>query len=530
MKSNFVDLLEQIILTIPHYVFWKDRHLVYQGCNINFANMIGFNDPGDIIGKSDLELPWGKYTSDIYQEEDQYILSSGNPILDKEVPMLTNKGEEKLLSVSKVPLHDQANQIVGILGIYWDVTKQKHQEAQLKALSQAKSRFIANMSHDIRTPLTGMLGMANIILSKTDNPELKEAASYLVQATHQLMNLLNEILEITEIENGRLTIYDVKFNLHEQINNIVEMIKPSIQAKNLDLRIIYDAELPQYIIGDPMRLHRILLNLISNAIKFTEKGYIELKLATLTSTTNEPLLKIRIKDTGVGISNEDKEIIFSRFSRLTPSFNGIYSGAGLGLAIVKQFITDLQGEIQVESEKDKGSCFTCLIPFRRALIEDTSPVNQLEEIIPIEANRAPYTSTHFSSAIGNTRQQKKLQALLIEDNKIARLVAQTLLTDLGCCVDVAESGSQALQLAEQYQYDLILVDIGLPDMDGRELSSNIRQSSQSKNKESIIVALTAYADQKNSNSYFEAGMQKIFIKPLAEIQAKELIDQLVKNF
>ena len=277
--------------------------------------------------------------------------------------------------VSKLPILNQQGQAVGVVGYFSDITELKEKERELRiakqqaeAANRAKSAFMANISHDIRTPLSGLVGFAEITATHLETAQERENLQYLVQSSNALLKLLNEVIEYSRLECGALPHSIIKFNLTELIDQVLALEKPSIAAKKLLLHVTIDRHIPVYLVGDAVRLHRILLNLVSNAIKFTAEGFVRLAAELTQQQGHELILKLTVQDSGMGIPADQQAQIFSRFVRLIPSYQGQYVGSGLGLTVVKQFIDDLHGEIYVDSQEQQGSTFTCIIPCRQALV------------------------------------------------------------------------------------------------------------------------------------------------------------------
>ena len=276
--------------------------------------------------------------------------------------------------VSKLPIIDDNHQVLGIVGYFSDITALKQKERELRqakqqadAANQAKSAFITHISHDMRTPLSGIIGMAQQLAERLHQVSDKMIAQDLIQSSQVLLNLLNQVIEFSRHEAGDLPVYEKRFNLQELVDHMVRLVKPSVQEKHLDFHIDYDAEIPSTLIGDPVRLQRILLNLVSNAIKFTAQGSVDLRLRLIQRKHRRLVIQFEVQDTGIGIPLDKQTLIFTRFERLRPAYQGRYPGFGLGLALVKQFITELDGEISVNSVENQGTIFTVLIPLRESL-------------------------------------------------------------------------------------------------------------------------------------------------------------------
>jgi len=370
--------LQNITEALPQYVFWKDLNSVYQGCNKNYANLVGLNSPEDIIGKTDNDLDWQPLgeTAETFQKGDQYTIS-GHPITNQEEALALPNGKILMTLVSKLPIVDNGK-IIGIVGYFTDITELKQKEIELlkakeqaEAANQAKSTFITNMSHDIRTPLTGMIGMTQILSKELTSQQGKEAIRNLLMAENTLLDLLNDVIEVAKLASENLPVFEVKFSLKELVNHIYRLFLPSVEEKGLELIVQYDESIPHYVLGDQTRIHRILLNLVSNAIKFTQKGNIKIELKLAKQKRRNIVLKAVVKDTGIGISADHQETIFARFTRLEAAYKGTLKGSGLGLSIVKQFIADIEGEIYVESQIGMGSTFICVFPLKKSLLDES---------------------------------------------------------------------------------------------------------------------------------------------------------------
>jgi PAS domain S-box-containing protein len=388
--------LKNITQVLPQYVFWKDIHSVYLGCNDNYAHLLGLSSPEDIVGKTDADLNWQPlgHMADFFQQGDQATLA-GQAVTNQEEVLAFPDGKQLITLVSKQRIIDQ-DQVMGVVGYFTDITDIKKKEAELlqakkeaeaanavNAANRAKSAFIANMSHDIRTPLTGMIGMANILTQELVRPQDIEIAKHLMDASHVLLNLLNEVVEISRLDSGHLPIRAVKFDLAKVIDQIFLLQKPSADQKQLAFTLSYDEHIPPYLIGDQSRVYRILLNLVGNAIKFTKVGGVQITAVLSKDAERDVILRLMVKDTGIGIAEQDQPTVFSRFTRLDAAYKGHYQGAGLGLSIVKQFIEELDGEIYLESQLGEGSLFTCVLPFKKALLADSTHEAILPEVVQL---------------------------------------------------------------------------------------------------------------------------------------------------
>jgi two-component system, OmpR family, aerobic respiration control sensor histidine kinase ArcB len=528
-----IQLLERIIKNLPNYIFVKDSDLVYQLCNHNFAVAAGGNSP---IGKSDYELSWDKGSAQLYQEEDRYVLKTGKSILNKEVSMILLE-EEKFLSVSKAPLYDRKHHIVGVLGVYIDITEKKKAEQALKlakekaeAANQAKTEFLENMRHDIRTPVTGIMGCAQLIRIQANNPKkVTELADDLVESSDTLLEFLNKVLESIKVASGEIPLLKKKFDLHKLLEQVIYLNKSYAVSKNLELNLIYDDTIPAYVIGDPVRVQRIVLELVTNALKFTEKGQIKVVARLMKGKTKigQVLVKLSVSDTGVGIPLDKQNEVYARFKRLTPAYQGIYPGTGLGLSVVKQFVDDLGAELSLQSQPNQGSTFTCLLTLQEPLLADAS--EDVEEILTLESKSKGSKKVLVAHEPLAALSSSKGRVLVVEDQAIAAKIAQSTLSKLHYQVDIARSGKKALELIEQNHYDLILMDIGLPDNDGGEVTRRIRLKQWKHNPSVPIVGLTAHIDTESKHCCLEAGMNAVYTKPLTSEKATELVNALIPH-
>jgi two-component system aerobic respiration control sensor histidine kinase ArcB len=284
---------------------------------------------------------------------------------------------ERIIQLSiKRPLQDQNGRVVGIIGNTVDITYLKKIEEDLRTAkesaenaSKAKTEFLYNVRHDIRTPFSGLLGLSTLLEAEEKNPQKKEYLHDIAQSAQELLNYFNEIVEYMELEDSTIPVLYKPFSLRKVFDEIVTMLRPAVKHQLINLESRIDKKIPAEIIGDRYRVHRILLNLAGNAVKFTKEGKISLGADLVKKEDRRMILKIWVKDTGIGIPEDKYNVIFERFSRLTASYSGIYKGTGLGLWAVKRLIEELGGQILVESELGKGSLFTCLIPFESLLTE-----------------------------------------------------------------------------------------------------------------------------------------------------------------
>ncbi|MFT4058907.1 MAG: response regulator [Legionella sp.] len=309
----------------------------------------------------------------------------------------------------------------------------------------------------------------------------------------------------------------------------MDLNKAKAASKGLDFSMDFDKNIPQYLIGDSVRIHRIVLELLTNALNFTDSGSVKLTVTLAHRKNREIIIKLMVQDSGMGIPKDKQQEIFLHFKRLTPSYKGIYKGAGLGLSVIKQFIDDLNGEIYVDSALQQGSTFTCVIPLNVSLIEDdTGLVEDFEDNLALPSSQIMTPSIKATTKAPDTKNFKH-QVLVVEDNTIAQTVAKSILTQSGCHVDVAANGQEALNLWKQNEYDLIFMDIGLPDMDGYQVTHHIRVQEVAKNRHTPIIALTAHVGEENKQRCIESGMNAVLSKPLSKKSCDEILGSFISQ-
>lgn len=528
-------LLEDIISAMPCFVFWKDTNFVYLGCNDLIANVLGLPSREAIIGKTDYDFGWKKEDVDEYRKVDEKILVTGKPSYNVEETVRI-KGKNIILLVNKVPIFNEYNEIVSIVGISIDITDRKQAEAALKEAKQvaeeankAKSDFIGNMSHDIKTPLAGIIGIAECLAYTLEKKESIDYAQNIVAAGQQLIVFFDNCLEAAKIEHTEMTTVKEHFNLKTIIDEVIEMFKPAIKNKGLAAYLHYNSDVPESFIGSRPAIFRILMNLIGNAVKFTNMGSITLRITSEEKIAASGINKIKICiiDTGVGIPENMHTQIFERFVVLKPSNKGeAAKGSGLGLYLVKKLTEALHGEIYVSSQENQGSQFSVVLPLEiPVLVNENNGKNNAhlppyQQIYPIDLMKVIKIEKVFLAR----KTSSELQLLLVEDNILAQKAAELMLTSFNCKVDIANCGAQALKLFEVGKYHLIFMDLGLPDLSGCEIASHFRKMEEGDIYRAPIIALTAHVNEEIKKECQDVGMDEILSKPLSLEQARNMVD------
>ncbi len=381
-----------------------------------------------------------------------------------------------------------------------------------EAAAEAKAIFLANMSHELRTPMNGIIGMVDI-LKRTELTDAQYEYLNIIESSGEtLLSIINDILDLSKIEAGHMELEKIPFSLYDEIRRVANIMQVIADKKKLTVRLHIGKEVPPYVKGDPVRMKQIIINLVNNAIKFTEKGNITISVEKKSAEDGKVQLFFKIMDTGIGISPEGQKKLFQSFSQVDKSTTRKYGGTGLGLMISKNLTQMMGGEIGVESVEGVGSTFWFTISME--LSDQESYIKQ---------HQADDTSHE-----DRTRVQPKMNILLAEDNKINQKVAMLNLNNLGYQVDIASNGKEAVEKFENGDYDLIFMDVQMPEMDGIEACKKIRELeiNSDSTKKIPIIAMTANTSEDERKKYMEAGMDDYISKPFKQ---KELIEIFKKT-
>lgn len=365
----------------------------------------------------------------------------------------------------------------------------------------AKSQFMAVMSHEIRTPINALVGFSSLARTTTDPTKLGQYHAILEQSSRSLMELVNDILDMSKIESGRMECEAVPFNLRQLIASLEEQYQHLAARKVLWFHVIVQDTVPAWILGDPVRLRQILANLLSNAIKFTDTGGVSFSIRTANGDPGkgQPLLCFEVKDTGIGIPESSLDLLFQPFRQLDATITRKFGGSGLGLAIVHSLVTMMQGTIAVDGREGEGSRFVVELPLLAT------------EQLPVELSASPVI---LAPGL----------VLVVEDNEFNRRLLKDHLTSWGQEVLLAEDGWQALQMEEQQRFDLILLDIRMPGIDGIEVAARIRRQEQERSEKAVpIIAITADADVATREACLNAGINEVLAKPVLPEQLAKAI-------
>ncbi|NTS43171.1 response regulator [Flavisolibacter sp. BT320] len=407
--------------------------------------------------------------------------------------------------------------LVAVVAAFWYMLNQGRQQQKMitllneserksKELASMKEQFLANMSHEIRTPMNAILGFTNLLRRTQLNNEQRQYVQNIHSAGENLLALVNDILDLSKIEAGMMSLEETRFSLHSLLSSVGAMFSEKLKEKNLGFSIKIDPNVPDVLSGDAVRLTQILVNLISNAVKFTEKGEITVSVQALHQTETEARLQITISDTGIGISEEKQQAIFERFQQADTETTRRFGGTGLGLAIVKQLVSLQNGDIRLESKQGKGSVFTVELSYKVPDLNQlyAAALSAQEEAVPLEM----------------------ISVLIAEDNPMNQQLISHLMRSWNIDFVLVNNGSEAVEELRKRSYSIVLMDIQMPGMDGYTATSIIRNELQSNIP---ILAMTAHAMAGEKEKCMQMGMNDYVSKPIKETILYNMIGQYAQS-
>ncbi len=394
--------------------------------------------------------------------------------------------------------------------------------ARLESASAAKSNFLANMSHEIRTPINAVLGMDEMILRECKDKQILEYANDIDSAGHQLLSLVNDILDFSKIESGKMELHPVEYELFSIINDCYNMIFMRAKRKDLEFVVKNNPYAPAFLYGDEVRIRQIIMNLLTNAVKYTKDGRVTLFIGHEELDSENIYLVISVKDTGIGISEENQKYLFDSFTRVDEKRNRNIEGTGLGLSITKRFVDMMGGTIEVESKLYEGSTFTVRIPQK---IADNSTIGDFSERFAHKGDKSHAEQEKKEEEKKGGLVAPRARILVVDDVKMNLNVVRLLLKNTKIQVDLAASGEECLKYTLVKSYDLILMDHMMPIMDGIEALHQVREQADGLNRDTPVVALTANALVGAQEMYLDEGFVAYISKP---VKSAELEDCLAK--
>ncbi len=647
-------LFHSLVETLPVCLFRKDREGRFTFANRPFCREVHLS-LAEIVGKTDRDL-YPSEMAEKYVNDDLRVIETGE-LFETVEEHIGNDGDNTYVSVLKVPLRDSNREVIGMQGIFWDVTPRIRAEQELRrakeaaeAASQAKSEFLANMSHEIRTPMNAVIGMTELLLDTPLNAEQRDYLETVKKSADNLLSIINDILDFSKIEAGKLELEYSSFDLRDDLGDTLNTLALRAHQKGLELACHIAPEVPETVVGDPVRLRQILINLVGNAIKFTERGevVVDVRLEA-TEKPGEGQLHFSVRDTGIGIPAEKQAMIFEAFAQADGSTTRRYGGTGLGLAIALRLVQRMGGRLWVESASGLGSTFHFTARFEKqgltvrrpaspepnrlhglsVLVVDDNATNRfilvetltqwqmrplavenaaaamwaLESaqrngepfalvlldaqmpdvdgfmlaerihehpdltgatvmmlssachhidarrcqelglaaylIKPIKQNELyraistilgePTTKKKPPTAPAPVKRGRPLCLLLVEDNPVNQKLAVRLLEKQGHTLIVAGNGREALDAIERQAFDLVLMDVQMPEMDGLEATALLRQRERGTGRHLPILAMTAYAMQGDRERCLEAGMDGYVSKPIQPSELWEAIEAIASQ-
>lgn len=472
--------------------------------NNSFCAMSGYT-LNELLGKNAISLLAGEKLKDFFLEKNNLRRQGVSDAYEARV--YDKHGQEKWWLISGAPRYNNKGEVVGSIGIHLDITDQKYQETELieakkhaEHMARVQEVFLANMSHEIRTPMNAIMGMSNQ-LSKTELlPQQQFYLDVINNASESLLIIINDILDLSKIEAGKLNIENIGFEPRKSAARVIQVLSHKAEEKGLRLTNSYfDKNISPILVGDPYRLNQILLNLVNNSVKFTEMGTIDLTFKLISDTRDSQLLQIEVKDTGIGMDEKFLKHLFDKYSQETRSVSRKYGGTGLGMSICKDLVELMGGSIFAESKKHVGTTITLTIEFKKGKTAD----------LPDKAEK--YRNVEFL---------RGKNILVTDDNELNRLVALVILQNYGAMVTESISGVNALELLKKQSFDAILMDIQMPGINGLETTKIIRETGNN----SPIIALTAEAIKGEREKCLAAGMNDYITKPINEAEFLKVLD------
>ncbi len=505
------DLLRALLDNVPDRIYFKDAQSRFIKCSRALAEIFGLMDPDQALGKSDFDFFSEEHARAAYEDE-QRIITTGQPIIGVTEKETWRDGHESWVLSTKMPYRNKDGVIIGTFGVSKDITALKIAERELAlardvALESVrlKSEFLATVSHEIRTPMNGIIGMTGLLLDTNMTAEQRDYAETVRDSADALLHIINDILDFSKIEAGKLTFEIIDFDLRDAVESTIDLLAHRAQAKGVELAAFLPEEVPTRLRGDPGRLRQVLLNLIGNAVKFTERGEVVVRVAKESETERYLVLLFTVRDTGIGIPAEAQSRIFHSFTQADGSTTRKYGGTGLGLAISKQLVELMGGALTVESSPGSGSTFSFTV--------------RLEKQPPETKVAAPGKNVLAG-----------LRVLIVDDNATNQQVLQLQTKAWAMNRSCVASGAEALQLLRQEAqagapFDLVILDMQMPEMDGLMLAKAIKDDHRIAATK--MVMLSSYGKRFDAQVLENAGIAAMLLKPVKQARLFDWLSKVV---
>ena len=505
------DRLRTLIDNLPDHIFIKDRYCRFVTVNATHVAALGKNSEADLVGLTNLEN-YEPALAAVYQEDDQRVMTTGLPLIDREEEFVLSDGLRRIILTTKVPLRSVSGEIVGLVGICRDITERKLAEEELRrakdtaeVASRAKSDFLANMSHEIRTPMNAVIGMTELLLGTTLQMEQRDFLETIRDSADALLEIINDILDFSKIEAGKIELESYPIEIREWLGDAVRTLAIRAHAKKIELAFEIDDEVPQFAAGDGLRLRQIILNLVGNAIKFTEKGEVVVSVKVDTQTEEQVQLHFAVRDTGIGISPNQLSRVFEAFEQADTSMTRRFGGTGLGLSISSRLVSLMGGRIWVQSQIGQGSTFHFLVNF---------------------------TKTAAAAPRHNDAQEAQLltglRVLIVDDNDTNRRILLRMCENWHMHPIAVPDATLALEQLRKASetgppFDLVLTDASMPDVDGFTLASHIHQDD--KISSVVVMMLTSLDQSHGAKDLSLLGIKSFLVKP---VKQSDLFDAIMQ--
>ena len=497
--------LAAIVTSSDDAIISKDLHGNITSWNKSAERIFGYMAE-EVVGKHITVI----IPTERLQEEEAILttLKTGNRIDHFETLRRHKDGHMVPVSLTVSPIRDAEGTIVGASKVSRDISERIAAEEALREMSRKKDDFLANMSHELRTPMNAVIGLAGLLqMSKTLSERDRKFVDTLKISADNLMELINDLLDFAKIESDSMELEQVEFDLAEQVERIISVMNVKAQEKRIALKLHYPASMKRHYIGDPLRIHQILTNLVSNAVKFTDKGRVDITIESSMQGADNAEVTFKVADTGIGISKDKYEAVFEKFTQADNSISRRFGGSGLGLTISKALVDKMGGSIAVDSTIGIGTTFIV-----KLMLQCSQTKSTIAAITPVSA------------------MQVNKNILLVEDYEPNVMVATGLLDALGYSYDVARSGLEAVRMFVQAKYDIILMDVQMHELDGLAATQKIRQMEAEKNlPPTPIIAMTAHVREQDQHRCIEAGMDDFIPKPFEPQKLSEAIARHIKR-